>query len=101
MGGGCQVEGVDEVLGRKWWAMHKDVGVQAQCMTWRFAYFDVLCIVHGGPRSQVPCSCRDAMDAGGAKATCRLPLDRLFSIMYTDPNQELPEHIMEQVFCRA
>ena len=37
--------------------------MQAQCMTWLFAYFDVSWVVHGGPRSQVPCSGRDAMEA--------------------------------------
>ena len=31
-------------------------------MTWLFAYFDVSWVVHGGPRSQVPCSGRDAME---------------------------------------
>ena len=36
--------------------------MQAQCMTWLFAYFDMSWVVHGGPRSQVPCSGRDAME---------------------------------------
>ena len=36
--------------------------MQAQCMTWLFAYFDVSWVVHGGPRSQVPCSGRDTME---------------------------------------
>ena len=36
--------------------------MQAQCMTWLLAYFDVSWVVHGGPRSQVPCSGRDAME---------------------------------------
>ena len=48
-GGGCQVEGVDEVSGRKWSAIHREAGVQAQCMTWLFACFDVSWVVHGGP----------------------------------------------------
>ena len=48
-GGGCQVEGVDEVSGCKWSAIHKAAGVQAQCMTWLLAYFDVSWVVHGGP----------------------------------------------------
>ena len=43
------MEGVDEVLGCKWSAIHAEAGVQAQCMTWLFAYFDVLWVVHGGP----------------------------------------------------
>ena len=61
-GGGCQVEGVDEVSGRKWSAIHKEASVQAQCMTWLLAYFDVSWVVHGGPWSQVPCSGRDSME---------------------------------------
>ena len=36
--------------------------MQAQCMTWLFAYFDVSWVVHGGARSQVPCSGRDATE---------------------------------------
>ena len=36
--------------------------MQAQCMTWLSAYFDVSWVVHGGPRSQVPCSGGDAME---------------------------------------
>ena len=36
--------------------------MQAQCMTWLVAYFGVTWVVHGGPRSQVPCSGRDAME---------------------------------------
>ena len=36
--------------------------MQAQCMTWLFAYFDVSWVVHGGARSQVPCSGSDAME---------------------------------------
>ena len=36
--------------------------MQAQCMTWLLAYFDVSRVVHMGPRSQVPCSGRDAME---------------------------------------
>ena len=36
--------------------------MQAQCMTWLFAYFDMSWIVHGGPRSQVPCLGTDAME---------------------------------------
>ena len=36
--------------------------MRAHCMTWLFAYFDVSWVVRGGPRSQVPCSGRDAME---------------------------------------
>ena len=60
--GGCRVEGVDEVSGRRLSAIHREADVQAQCMTWLFAYFDVSWVVHGGPRSQVPWSGRDAME---------------------------------------
>ena len=48
--------------GRQLSAIHREANVQAQCMTWFFAYFDVSWVVHGGPRSQVPCSGRDAME---------------------------------------
>ena len=72
-GGGCRVEGVDEVSGRQWSAIQREANVQAQCMTWLFAYFDVSGVVHGGPWSQVPCSGMDAMEVRRAKATCKLP----------------------------
>ena len=61
-GGACWVEGVDEVSNRPWSAINMEARMQAQCMTWLFAYFDVSWGVHGGPRSQVPCSARDAME---------------------------------------
>ena len=61
-GGGCRVDGVDEVSGRRWSAIHREANVQAQWMTWLFAYVDMSCVVHGGPRSQMPCSGRDAME---------------------------------------
>ena len=60
--GGGGLEGVHEVSGRQWSAIHTEANVQAQCMMWRFAYFDVLWVVHGGPRSQVPCLGGDAME---------------------------------------
>ena len=56
------MEGVDEVSGRQRSAIHREANVQAQRMTWLFAYFDVSWVVHGGPRSQVSCSGRDAME---------------------------------------
>ena len=62
-GGGCRVEGVDEVPGRQWEAIHREANVQAQRMTWLFAYFDVSWVVHGGSRSHVPCSGSDAMES--------------------------------------
>ena len=61
-GGACRVEGVDEVSGGHWSAIQREANVQAQCMTWLFAYFNLSWVVHGGPRSQVPCSGRDAME---------------------------------------
>ena len=45
--GVCRVEGVDEVSGPQWSAIHSEANVQAQCMTWLFAYFDVSWVVHG------------------------------------------------------
>ena len=39
---------MDEVSGRKSLAIHKEAYVQAQCMTWPFAYFDVSWVVQGG-----------------------------------------------------
>ena len=56
------MEGVDEVSGREWPAIHKEATVQAQCMTWLFAYLDVSWIVHVAPRSQVPCLGKDALE---------------------------------------
>ena len=41
-------------------AIHREVNVQAQCMTWLFAYCDLSWVAQGGPRLQVPCSGRDA-----------------------------------------
>ena len=61
-GGSCQVEGVDEVSGRQWSAIHREANVQAQCMTWLVAYFVASWVVRRGPQSQVPCSGRDAME---------------------------------------
>ena len=61
-GGGHQVEGVDEVLGRKWSAIHREAGVQAQCMTWVFAYFAMSWVVHGEALSQIQCPGTDAME---------------------------------------
>ena len=50
-GGGYRVEAVDEVSGHKWLGIHREAGVQAQCMAWLFADFKVSWVVHGGPRS--------------------------------------------------
>ena len=75
-GGGGAVGGVDEVSGRQWSAIHREANVQAQCMTWLFAYFDVLWVVHGGPRSQVPCSGRDAMEVRRGQGHMQASLNR-------------------------
>ena len=48
--------------GRKWSAIYREASVQAQCMSWLFAFFDVSWVVHGALGLQVPCSSRDAMD---------------------------------------
>ena len=53
---------MDEVSGRQWSVSQRGADVQTHCMTWLFAYFDVLWVAHGGPRSQVPCSGMDAME---------------------------------------
>ena len=74
-GGGCRLEGVDEMSRRQWSAIHREANVQAQCMTWLFAYFDVSWVVHGGPRSQVPCSGRDAMEVRGGQGHMRAALN--------------------------
>ena len=36
--GACKVEGVDKVAGCEWPTIHREGGVQAQCVTWLFAY---------------------------------------------------------------
>ena len=78
-GGGCRVEGVDEVSGRQWSDIHTEANVQAQCMTWLFAYFDVSWVVHGGPRSQVPCSCRDATEVRRGEGHMQASLNQSIS----------------------
>ena len=50
--------------------------MQAQRMTWLFAYFDVLWVVHGGPRSQVPWSDRDAMEVRRGQGHMRASLNQ-------------------------
>ena len=78
-GGGCRVDGVDEVSGRQWSAIHREANVQAQCMTWLFAYFDVSWVVHGAPRSQVPCSGRDAMEVRRGQGHMQASLNQSIS----------------------
>ena len=79
-GGGCRVEGVDEVSGRQLSAIHREANVQAQCMTWLFAYFDVSWVVHGGPRSQVPCSGKDAMEVRRGQGHMHASRNQTFAI---------------------
>ena len=50
--------------------------MHAQCMTWLFAYFDVPLVVHGGPRSQVPWSGRDAMEVRRGKGHMQASLNQ-------------------------
>ena len=79
-GGGCRVEGVDEVSGRQLSAIRREANVQAQCMTWLFAYFDVSWVVHGGPRSQVPCSGMDAMEVRRGQGHMQASRNHTFAI---------------------
>ena len=93
-GGVCRVEGVDEVSGRQWSAIHREANVQAQCMTWLFAYVDVSWVVHGGPRSQVPCSGRDAMEVrrgpGHMQASRNRNIDQQHGIEGVDGQADPP-----------
>ena len=100
-GGACRVEGVDDVSGRKWSAIHREAGVHAQHMTWLFTYFDVSWVVHGVPRSQVPCSGRDATEVRRARATCTLPSNRLLCISNMSAPRDFIEQILEQISYRA
>ena len=75
-GGSCRVEGVDEVSGRQWLAIHREANVQAQFMTCLFAYFDVSWVVHGGPRWQVPRSGRDAMEVRRSEGHMQASLEQ-------------------------
>ena len=79
-GGACRVEGVDEVSGRQLSAIPRAANVQAQCITWLFAYFDVSWVVHGGPRSQVPCSGTDAMEVRRGQGHMQASLNQNISI---------------------
>ena len=87
-GGGCRVEGVDEVSGRQWLSIHREANVQAECMPWLLAYFDVSRVVHAGPRSQVPCSGRDAMEVrrgqGHMQASLNQDIDQQHGIARVD-----------------
>ena len=93
-GGGCRVEGVDEVSGHQWSAIHREADVQAQCMTWLLAYFDVSWFVHGGARSQVPCLGRDAMEVrrgqGHMQASLTQNIDQHHGIEGVHPRAHPP-----------
>ena len=65
--------------GRQWSAIHREANVQAQCMTCLFPYFDVSWVVHGGPRSQVPCSGRDAMEVRRGQGHMQASLNQSIS----------------------
>ena len=66
--------------GRQLLAIQREANVQAQFMTWMFAYFDVSWVVHGGPRSQVPCSGRDAMEVRRGQGHMQASLNQNISI---------------------
>ena len=91
-GGGCSVEGVDEVSGRKWSAIHKEAGVQAECIT--FAYFDVSWIVHRGARLQVACLGKDAMEVRRGQVNMQASLGQTLHEHVRRSNQAVdqPDH---------
>ena len=84
--------------GRQWSAIHREANVQAQSMTWLFAYFDVSWVVHGGPRSQVPCSGRDAMEVRRGQGHMQASLEQNF---HQQQHGYLIEQLIRQVFCHA
>ena len=63
-------------------------------MTWLFASFDMSWVVHGGPRSQVPCSGRDAMEVrrgqGHMQASLNQNTDQQHGIEGVDPRADPP-----------
>ena len=73
--------------------------MQAQCMTWLFAYFDVSWVVHGGPRSQVPCSGRDAMEVRRGRGHMQASLNQ--SISQQDGNKGAVGRAGEAGMCRV
>ena len=70
--------------------------MQAQCMTSLFAYFDVSWVVHGGPRSQVPCSGRDAMEVKRGQGHMQASLNQ--SIWQQDGNERRLDELMKHVY---
>ena len=93
------MEGVDEVSRRQWSAIHREANVQAQCITWFFAYFDASWVVHGGPRSQVPCSGRDAMGVRRGHGHMQASLNQ--SISQQDGNERAVGRAGEAGMCRV
>ena len=79
-GGGLSGEGGGRGVGSSIVGFHRKANVQAQCMTWLFAYFDVSRVVHGGPRSQVPCSGRDAMEVRRGRGHMQASRNQTFAI---------------------
>ena len=72
--------------------------MQAQCLTWLFAYFDVSWVVHGGARSQVPCSGRDAVEVRRGQGHMQASLDQ--SISQQDGNERAVGRAGEAGICR-
>ena len=85
--------------GLQWSAIHREANVQARCMTWLFAYFDVSWVVHGGPRSQVPCSGRYAMEVRRGQGHMEASLNQ--SISQQDGIARAVGRAGEAGICRA
>ena len=66
-----------------------------------FADFDVSWVVHEGPRSQVPCSGKDAMEVRRGHGHMQASLGQTPTIMSADPQRELINQIVQEVFCCA
>ena len=69
--------------------------MQAQCMTWLFAYFDVSWVVHGGPRSQVSCSGRDAIEVRRGQGHMQPSLNQILTNSMA--SKELIQELIHQV----
>ena len=72
--------------------------MQAHCMTWLFASFDVSWVVHGGPRLQVPCSDRDAMEVRRGQGHMQASLNQTIS---QDGITRVDGRAAEAGICRA
>ena len=81
---------MDEVQPREWSAILREVSVQARCMTWLFAYFDMSWVVQGrgggGHGVKFHARARMRWRWRWATETCKLPLDTIFIIMAAKPN---------------